>query len=107
MANQPHGGTLVHRLGSLDDIGLDWPKVNISTTAASDLENIALGILSPLTGFMGKAEALSVLERGRLGNGLPWTVPILLDVEAEALGRYQAGEAVTLVLDGQVAGWNQ
>jgi len=107
MANQPHGGLLVHRMGSMDDVGTDWPRVNISSMTASDLENIAVGILSPLNGFMGRAEVYSVLEHGRLPGGLPWTVPILLDVEADAMGRYQMGDTVALVLDEQVVGWMQ
>ncbi len=98
---------MVHRLGSIDEIGADWPRVNISSMTGSDLENIAVGILSPLTGFMGRAEALSVLEQGRLPDGLPWTVPILLDVEADAVGRYHVGEPVALVLGDAVVGWMQ
>ena len=75
--------------------------------AASDLENIALGVLSPLVGFMGRADALSVLERGRLTSGLAWTVPILLDVEAQTVGQYHVGDRVALVLGEQVVGWMQ
>jgi sulfate adenylyltransferase len=104
LTNQPHGGTLVHRLGSLAEVGKDWPRLDISTLVASDLENIGLGILSPLTGFMGRAETYSVLERGRLSSGLAWTVPILLDVPLEAVGRYHVGDDVALVLDGEVVG---
>lgn len=107
MANQPHGGALVHRLGSLSHVDHRWPRVQISTMAASDLENIALGVLSPLVGFMGRADALSVLERGRLTSGLAWTVPILLDVEAQTVGQYHVGDRVALVLGEQVVGWMQ
>lgn len=107
MANQPHGGTLIHRMGTVDMIEPDWPIVTISSMTASDLENIALGILSPLTGFMGKADALSVLERGRLTDGLAWTVPIVLDVEPASVGRYHVGQAVALSWRDQIVGWMQ
>ena len=107
MTNPPHGGTLVGRVGKPSDIENEWPTVHLSSMAASDLENISLGVLSPLTGFMGKAEVLSVLGRGRLLTGLPWTVPILLDVEPEAQGTYTNGQRVVLEWRGQSVGWMQ
>ena len=105
METPPGAQTLVHRLGHADEVHPDWQTVRLSSMAASDLENIALGILSPLTGFLGKADTLSVLERGRLLEGVPWTVPILLDVEPSAVGRYRIGERVKLVWRDQLVGW--
>lgn len=51
---------------------------------------MATGVLSPLEGFMGREDFETVLTRGRLANGLPWTIPVILDVsakEANTLGR--------------------
>src|SRR5262249_47182858 len=46
-----------------------------------DAENIALGLFSPLQGFLGRADLDSVVHSMRLANGIAWTIPILLDVE--------------------------
>lgn len=105
MANAPHGGTLVHRWGSLESVDRTWPVIAISSQASSDLENLASGVLSPLEGFMGKAEVLSVLERGRLLNGLAWTMPILLDVAPDAVGSVHPGDRVLLSWRGELVGW--
>src|SRR5205823_2055577 len=56
----------------------------LDVRAMCDLELIAVGALSPLEGFMGRADYRSVLERGRLASGLPWTVPITLSLRKGA-----------------------
>ena len=54
----PHGGQLVNRVlrGALREAALEraesFPKVQLTRMAVSDLEMIAIGALSPLTGFM-------------------------------------------------------
>src|SRR2546429_7798474 len=87
----PHGGTLVDLI--LDSEGGQraaeeaehLPKVSIGTRELSDLEMMAVGALSPLTGFMGEKDYRSVLEQMHLANGLPWTIPVTLSLhEAEA-----------------------
>lgn len=98
----PHGGVLInrflpeperraqqHRAHALKRLALDpW---NIS-----DVEMIAVGAFSPLEGFMGRDDYESVLERGRLANGLPWTIPITLAVGREEAVRLDAGEDIAL-----------
>lgn len=78
----PHGGTLVNRSVSIDTS--DIMPINVSKEIADDLENIADGIFSPLEGFLGREDFESVVSRGRLANDLPWTIPIVLDVDREA-----------------------
>ena len=79
-----HGGVLVdrqltegprdRRLAERGEI----PGLHPSVDELYDLEKIGIGAYSPLEGFMG-SEALASVERsGRLPNGLPWTIPILL-----------------------------
>ncbi|CAN1212365.1 sulfate adenylyltransferase [Tumidithrix helvetica PCC 7403] len=87
----PHGGTLVNRIVS-DRQREEFfskadflPRVRLSERSLSDLELIAIGGFSPLTGFIGKADYESVVVNMRLANGLPWSIPITLPVtEAEA-----------------------
>src|SRR5919199_1347302 len=64
------------------------PRVFLGPRALSDLDLIAVGAFSPLDGFLGRRDYESVLERMRLANGLPWSLPITLAVspaEAEPL----------------------
>jgi len=46
-------------------------------SAVSDLEMIAIGGFSPLTGFMEQGHERVVADM-RLANGLPWSIPITL-----------------------------
>src|SRR5207245_8658431 len=60
-AIQPHGGTLVNRVadanraGELRTRALKLPRIDISVREIADLELIAIGALSPLDGFMCRA----------------------------------------------------
>jgi sulfate adenylyltransferase len=64
------------------------PRLTLSARALADLDLIGVGAFSPLEGFLGKADYDSVVERMRLANGLPWSLPITLsasEAEADAL----------------------
>ena len=75
----PHGGKLINRITKADSSGLF--SIPISEDLANDVENIADGIFSPLEGFLKKKDFESVISKGRLSNGLAWTIPIVLDVD--------------------------
>jgi sulfate adenylyltransferase len=66
---------------------------------ASDIMNLGIGTLSPLEGFMGPEDLHSTLYEKRLASGIPWTIPIVLDVSASQAS--QLGEAVGLWYAGQ------
>jgi sulfate adenylyltransferase len=78
----PHGGTLVDRTGAAPDDLSELPVVGLTARELSDLDMLASGALSPLEGFMGKADYESVLDDMRLRNGLPWALPVCLAVDA-------------------------
>jgi sulfate adenylyltransferase len=79
---EPHGGRLVNRIfESKNNNTKDMFSIEIDDSLRNDVENIGDGIFSPLEGFIGKDDFESVLKSGRLKNGLPWTIPIILDVE--------------------------
>ena len=83
---KPHGGKLVNRILKGKDrkkTATSLEKVEISRTIATDTENIAKGIFSPLQGFMNQEELENILNHKRLPNDLPWTIPIVLDVQEE------------------------
>jgi sulfate adenylyltransferase len=102
-----HGGHLVDRRVASPERerrlaeARDLPQVAPFVDQLYDAEKIGLGAYSPLTGFMGSAEVASVLDRGRLPNGLPWTVPIYFPVpEGPGAGPAEglrSGDEVALV----------
>ncbi|MBM3265125.1 MAG: bifunctional sulfate adenylyltransferase/adenylylsulfate kinase [candidate division Zixibacteria bacterium] len=60
------------------------PSVQLSERAVCDLEMLATGGFSPLTGFMGEADYHAVLETMRLVSGHLFPVPVTLPVESPA-----------------------
>lgn len=98
----PHGGQLVNRLaeaGRKADIlarAEELVSIIIDPDLLSDLENIATGVYSPLTGFLNQADFRSVLNQMRLSNDLPWTIPIVIDVDRDLAGRIKPGQQVIL-----------
>jgi sulfate adenylyltransferase len=104
--NAPHGNILVESI--LDDNAKrrvledkDILRVNISAEIASDVENIAYGILSPLKGFLSREDFISVIKRGRLSNDLPWTIPIVLDVDSSIAKSMKDSKDVLLSCNGR------
>ncbi len=93
----PHGGVLVNRLDESLDEGGNRPRVTLSARQQADLDLIAVGALSPLEGFMGKAEYESVVEGMRLPNGLAWSVPVTLGVQPDELAAVGSADEVALV----------
>jgi sulfate adenylyltransferase len=76
--------------------------VTLTPVQLADLELIAIGAYSPLSGFIGEADYRSVLEEMRLANGLVWSLPITLRVpeQVERVG----DELALLDADGVLRG---
>jgi len=91
---KPHGGKLVNRITKADPSGLY--SISISEDLANDVENIADGIFSPLEGFLGKKDFENVISKGRLANGLAWTIPIVLDVDESTAAKMKKAGKVLL-----------
>jgi sulfate adenylyltransferase len=90
----PHGGTLIDRevtgdaARALEERARALPAIPLSSRKLSDLEMLTVGAFSPLEGFMTREQYRAVVEDMRLPDGLPWTMPITLDItreQAEAL----------------------
>jgi sulfate adenylyltransferase len=100
---QPHGGSLVQRVASpterdaIKEHFPQWVQITLSERAQSDLEMIAIGGFSPLTGFMGKADYDSVVNTMRLANGLPWSIPITLPVDPSVADGLAIGQQIGLL----------
>jgi len=83
---KPHGGTLVDRTGARPDGVEELERVALASRELSDLDMVASGALSPLEGFMSRADYERVVEEMHLESGLPWALPVCLAVDAAPSG---------------------
>ena len=98
----PHGGQLVNRIATPEQRAeflskADFlPRVQLDDRAVSDLEMIAIGAFSPLTGFMNQEDYDRTVTEMRLANGLVWSIPITLSVSEEVASRLKEGDLLRL-----------
>jgi sulfate adenylyltransferase len=83
---EPHGGKLVDRTGPRPDGVERFEQIALTSRELSDLDMLASGALSPLEGFMARHDYERVVDEMRLGNGLPWALPVCLAVDREPDG---------------------
>jgi sulfate adenylyltransferase len=98
----PHGGVLVDRFvdpsqeAALRERAAGLRQILLDARELADLELIATGAASPLTGFLGSADYRSVLDRLRLANGTVWPVPVTLPIPEETRTFLQPGQEAGL-----------
>jgi len=95
---KPHGGKLVNRITRKDPDQLFSVPVNLDL--ANDIENISDGIFSPLEGFLLEEDFEKVIRSGRLASDLPWTIPIVFDIDKTSAIKMKDARDVALSLDG-------
>ncbi len=100
----PHGGILINRYNPKADLTQATKAVELDAFALSDLELIAIGAYSPITGFLDRRDYESVVTRMRLADGTVWSIPITLPVTEAVAGGLQVGEQVRLVHQDTVYG---
>ncbi len=100
----PHGGTLINRIATPDqraeflDKAEYLPRVQLDERAVSDLELIAIGGFSPLTGFMEQPDYDRVVNEMHLANGLPWSIPVTLSVTEEVAEPLKEGPSFVWII---------
>ncbi len=99
----PHGGELVLNMAApaeqreLEERAKALPEIVVGSRQLADLEMLANGAYSPLTGFMTRADYLGVVDDMHLASGLPWTIPITLAVSSEQAASLREGSQLALV----------
>lgn len=101
----PHGGTLINRLVEGEEReqllkqAKELKELRISTWTISDLDLIAVGAFSPLTGFMNEEDYKSVISSMRLADGTVWSIPITLAVDEAQASELRTGNRIALIGD--------
>ncbi len=97
-SNTPVGGTLVNRVAAnaakLRAEAEKLPAITLHAAEVWDLKLLAIGGYSPLNGFVNEHDYASIIARGALTDGTPWTVPITLGVPGA--GKLAAGGRAAL-----------
>ena len=99
---EPHGGVLVNRFipdGEIDafaEMTATLPSLVLTRRELCDLELLANGGFSPLTGFMREDDYRSTVRDMRLANGLVWSIPITLAIDEERARGIQPGSQLAL-----------
>src|SRR5262245_27538057 len=99
---EPHGGSLVDRFVASSQIqeiqsrAAKLPRLTLDAREIADLELLATGAVSPLTGFLGSKDYRSVLEHMRLANGTVWPLHLTLAVTPETKATLKIGEDAAL-----------
>lgn len=98
----PHGGQLVNRIATPEQRQVflskaDFlPRVQLDERAVSDLQMIAIGGFSPLTGFMNQEDYNRVVTEMRLEGGTVWSIPVTLSVNEEVAAPLTEGGLIRL-----------
>jgi len=102
---RPHGGKLIHKVlqGEALHEALEEAQVlqrlGINSDVAIEVKNIARGVFSPLEGFVGSTDFHNIINNDRLATGIPWTIPIILDVDSRDIA--SVGQRICLIENGQ------
>ena len=73
-----------------------FPSWDLTDRQLCDLELLANGGFTPLTGFMNQPDYESVCSSMRLADGTVWPMPIVLDVTEEAAAGLKPGSDLAL-----------
>ncbi|MBI1911522.1 MAG: bifunctional sulfate adenylyltransferase/adenylylsulfate kinase [Deltaproteobacteria bacterium] len=99
---KPHGGMLKQLIVPEKEASIikteskNYISWDLTERQLLDIELILNGAMSPLEGFMNKADYESVLKDMRLSDGTFWPMPITLDVTEEFSKKIKPSDKVAL-----------
>jgi len=103
---KPHGGELINRVLTGEERTEAVARAQTikglqvkSLVNLSDLELLAIGTYSPLTGFMVKEDYDRVVQEMHLSSGLVWSIPVTLAVTEEEGTSISEGQDIALWQD--------
>ncbi|WP_102419829.1 sulfate adenylyltransferase [Mycobacterium sp. 4858] len=74
-------------------------RVPISKATAHEVISLSYGFFTPLTGFMGRQEVDTTLDKLALPDGTLWSIPIVFDLSADDIERLGVDEGSGVVLE--------
>ena len=98
----PFGGELKSLLASpersaaIKQEAMTLPSLDLSWKQICELELLLNGAMSPLSGYMNRAEMHGVLSNMKLPDGCFWPRPVMLVVSEKAAQKLSAGQTVAL-----------
>ena len=108
----PHGGVLADQIVTGADAdalaarAAALPRIVLDARELADVELIATGAVSPIRGFLGRADYQRVVSEMRLADGTVWPLPLTLAVDeqtraglSDAAGLYDAAGRLWGVID--------
>ena len=72
-------------------------QLSISDDSRLELDNLNTGAFHPLQGFMNHKDYTSVVNNLRLTNGMPWSLPVTLEVPETLLEKIKKVDEVELL----------
>jgi sulfate adenylyltransferase len=84
------------RAATLKELSTHLSSITLNDHQLCDIELLATGALSPLTGFMIRSDYESVLDRMQLQDGTPWPLPICLGVSENQGRKLESGQSVAI-----------
>lgn len=96
--NNPHGGKLINRQVAKKSLDLDNIDLTIEldNDKLQELRNIAIGLYSPLEGYLNQDDYNSVLEKIGLSNGLAWSIPLFLSLDEKQNQKIKNGSQILI-----------
>lgn len=100
---QPHGNDLVDRVVTperSEELQSRFDKfstVKLDRDLLYDFANLAQGVYSPLDGFMSRRDFQKVINDLTLESGVPWSLPIVLDITAELANEIEPNERIGIL----------
>jgi len=99
---EAHGGSLVDLYLNESEAEQEqlrageYPVWDLTPRQLCDLDLLTNGAFSPLTGFLTQSDYEGVCKDMRLGSGVLWPMPIVLDVSEAFAESIQEGQRIAL-----------